>query len=108
MEEKTSVYDASDYAGIRAGIFDFYYGYERIYCSRHDHAGVQKSSSCEHDNNAENDCDNSVEWCFVAKKDGKEIATYISSDLEKLADSDETSHYLLAGIAKMLEEGKLK
>ena len=108
MEKKTEIYEASDYAGLRAANLEFYYGYERVYCSRHDHAGVQDSSSCQHDNNAENDCDNDVEWCFVAKRDGKEIATYISSDLEKLVDNgDGTASYLLAGIATMIAEKKL-
>ena len=105
---KTDIYEASDYAGLRAGDLSFYYGYERIYCSRHDHAGVQDSPSCTHDNNAENDCDNDAEWCFVAKKGDKEIATYTQGDLESLVDNeDSTRAYLLAGIARMIEEKKL-
>ena len=108
MEKKTEIYEASDYAGLRAADMEFYYGYEKIYCARHNHVGVQDSSSCQLDNNAENDCDNDTEWCFVAKKDGKRIATYIKSDLEQLAqDSDSMAYYLLAGIATMISEKKL-
>ena len=108
MEYKEEVYEASDYAGLRAGEWQFYYGYERVYCPRHAHAGAQDSTSCQHDNNAENDCDNDTEWCFVAKKGDKEIATYIKSDLESLVRfEDSTAHYLLAGIARMLASKKI-
>ena len=105
---KTEIYEASDYAGLRAGGYEFYYGYEKVYCPKHEVYGVQDSPNCKYDNNAENDCDQNTEWAFVAQKDGRIIKSYAQSDLVSLAkDSDSTAYYLLAGIAKMLEEKEL-
>lgn len=107
-KEKPQIFEASDYAGIKAGDFYLYYGYERIYCPRHDHAGMQDNTSCEHDNNAENDCDNDTEWCFVAKKGETVIAWYRKSDLDDLVRQENScAQYLMAGIAAMLEGKKL-
>lgn len=109
MKKETQINESSDYATLRAGELEFYYGYERIYCPRHAYAGIQNSTSCQHDNNAENDCDNDTEWCFVAKKGDAEIVTYVKSDLETLVkNEDSTAHFLLAGIATMIQENKLK
>ena len=105
---ETEIYEASDYAGLRAGGYEFYYGYEKIYCPTHDVYGVQDSSSCKYDNNAENDCDQNTEWAFVAKKGDRIITSYAKSDLESIAkDSDSTAYWLLAGIAKMLADKEI-
>lgn len=104
----THIYEASDYAGIEAGDYKFYYGYERVFCPTHHVMDVQDSPNCEYDNNSENDCDGNTEWCFVAFSKEKIVAWYSTSDLESLVKEGEgTAHYLLAGIAKMLEDKKL-
>lgn len=108
MAKEIDIYEASDYAGLKAGGYDFYYGYEVIYCPKHSYAGIQESPHCAHDNNADNECDNDTEWCFTARKDGEIFASYIQSDLETLIkNEDNTSEYILAGIATMLKEKKL-
>lgn len=106
MEKKeTRIYEASDYAGMNVGDLSLYYGYEKIFCPTHHVYGMQESTSCEHDNNAENDCDNDIEWCFAAKFGDKPAVWYSRSDLEKLVNNeDSTSEYLLAGIAKLFED----
>jgi hypothetical protein len=104
-----TVYSSSDYAGGSAKDWGFYYGYEAIYCPNHSFADVQESVDCTHDNNGENDCDNVILWCFVAKYQGKIVAWYTTEDLEASGiNLDDTAQCVLAGILLMLKEGKLK
>lgn len=105
---KARVYEASDYAGISSGDAEFYYGYETVFCPRHAVYGPQDSGHCSYDNNGNEECDEQTEWCFVAKKHGEIIGWYPQSKLEPLLDNgDSMAQYLLAGIAKLLNEGKL-
>lgn len=72
---KPYVSTASDYAIATTGKFHFYYGYE------------------ETDPNTE-------DWCFVAKKSGKEVMRLTNSQLLELCDVDAQSpeSMLLTGI----------
>lgn len=106
MKEKPRSYEASDYAGLQGGDWEFYYGYETIFCPKHSVYGPQDSSSCAYDNNGNEECDGQVEWCFVAKQRGEILGWYPQSKLEKLAGGDQMSHYLMAGIALLVIEGK--
>lgn len=69
------VYFASDYAGMKAGDFSFYFGYEELV----------------------ND-----EWAFVAKHTGIEVMRVPQSKLGKVFPC-EPHEYLLCGIAMFIE-----
>ena len=70
---------ASDYAEATSGKYQFYYGYE------------------ETDPNSE-------DWCFVARKGGKELMRLTNSELMSLCDVDQQSpqSMLLTGILAYL------
>lgn len=98
------IYEASDYAGIVTADYEFYYGYEEIYCPKH---SKDKLLSCTDHAEIDDNCD-TEEWCFVAKKNGNVIAWYPESKLKNLVEiPDQMSHYLMAGMALFLEEKKL-
>ena len=98
------IYVASDYAGIKVADYEFYYGYENIYCNEHPEKGLQESPEC----SANEDCGD-LDWCFVAKKGNKIIGWYTQSKLETLGDEqrDETSLFLMAGIALLFKDNLL-
>lgn len=87
MKEET--YVASDYAGLIAGKYEFYYGYEEIICKKHDD-NYKKCSNA--------DCENDT-WAFVAKVNGKEVYRTALEDTD-----DEMGQNLLKGIAKYLAQ----
>lgn len=62
MIDGTAVHIASDYAVAESDGYQFYYGYEHTRCPEHG-----DDARCE-------DCE--VEWCFVAKKDGREFERF--------------------------------
>jgi len=68
-------YHSDDYAGLESGNLKFYFGYEEI------------------DEKTE-------EWCFVAKKDNKEILRIPQSELNKKCKNmlDMPQDYLIFGI----------
>jgi len=67
------IYTASDYAGIDAGDFRFYYGYEQT------------------------DADDN--WLFVAHQNGKKIMSYTAEQLGG-EDTDPPRDILMRGIAR--------
>lgn len=97
------IYTASDYAGLKIGTLEFYYGYEQTYCKEHGRGGFPHGHQC--------DCDD-TEWCFVVWSDykkGKEILYYTRSQIEKWyeyaspeLDRGEQEYWLLAGIGMYL------
>ncbi len=68
-KHKVNTYWASDYAGLEAGDYSFYYGYEETFCPKH------KNKNCE-----DYGCE-LREWCFVAKIKDKEVMRIPSSKL---------------------------
>lgn len=72
-------YHASDYAGMSAGRYGFYFGYEET-------AGEGDDE----------------EWCFVAKKDGKEVFRATASQIG-WSGGDPTEWGVLEGIALYIE-----
>ena len=90
MKEET--YVASDYAGLRAGKYEFYYGYEEVICKKHNN----DFNKC-----ADADCENDT-WAFVAKVGGKEVYRTALDNTD-----DEQGENLLKGIAKFLASNSL-
>lgn len=82
---KKDVYEASDYAGLQVGHFDFYYGYE---CTE-----------------ADDEEDVESPWCFRARIAGREIIL-TQSDIGASSQWD-CAENLLKGIATLLERGDL-
>jgi hypothetical protein len=76
----SNFYIAGDYAGIESNGVSLYYGYEVT--------------------------DENNEWCFVAKADGKSV-TIPSSELG-VRDTFECGECLIAGIAKLFKDNKIK
>ena len=78
MKTKTSVFSASDYAGLGTEKYAFYYGYEE---------------TDEEDN-----------WCFTTseQESGKEIVRYSSVELGVVGEYPEIA--LLHGIGKFIQE----
>jgi len=87
--KKVEVGVSDDYATLTVGKLEFYFGYERTYCPKCGKDNLE----CEHE---------SSEWCFTAKRAGKELMRIPQS---KLVDEDswpEMATALLAGIGKFL------
>lgn len=73
-------YYSDDYAGLNAGKFSFYYGYEET--------------------DVKNDS-----WCFVVKENGREIFRKSEIEIKKNIDNrqlDDVRDYLIAGIGMWL------
>lgn len=91
-EHNADVYIASDYAGMKSGNLHFYFGYEHIVCAYH-----ENEEECDR-----RDCDEK-EWAFVVSRAEKEILVIPQSKLHPRKNED-TSFYLLSGIALFLKE----
>ncbi len=75
-------YYSDDYAGLVSGNLSFYYGYEVT-------------------------DENSDDWCFQVKKNGKEIFKVTTTEIEKALQKpfmqlDNPTDYLIAGIGMWL------
>lgn len=92
--EKIDTYIASDYAGLKAGKYEFYFGYEITVCPKH-----KSSDEC-----SEADCDKG-EWAFQATISGKEVMKVPESKLYP-RKNESPEFYLLAGIGKFLKSLK--
>lgn len=89
-------YTASDYAGMNAGIYSFYYGYEFEWCPEHGFTDHTPHQECEVEG---------AEWAFQAKKHDKTIAQYKASELsDNRQDWCETGDMLLNGFCKLFED----
>lgn len=90
--EQVRLFWSDDYAGLRTGELDFYFGYER--------------TSCPHGHDADCDYCDEKEWCFVARRDGREVARYTQGELDRDTDGrldpGEPYGHLLAGIGRFL------
>lgn len=78
------IYEAGDYAGVQAGKWRMYYGYEET---------VPED-------------DEEGEWAFVVKYDREEVCRYAASSIPG-NDRFSCATKLLGGIARMLDEGLL-
>lgn len=94
-----NVYSSSDYAGLRAGDFSFYYGYERIFCKKH---GFQIAETTDECDDLSDECQD-AEWCFEATYKDKVFAQIPCSSLET-SDNFNVYECLLLGIGKVFEE----
>jgi hypothetical protein len=83
---KPRTYIAGDNAGLDAGKYQFYFGYEETVCNDH----------------SPEDCEN-CEWAFVAKLYRRELMRIPQSKLG-VPDGADMSEYLLAGLAKCIAE----
>lgn len=96
--EKTGIefYGSHDYIGLKAGRFEFYYGYQRILCPIH---GKSNENHCKDENGFDVECDQE-EWAFTVEDRGKEIMRLASSEIESM-DSRylEIIEKLVVGIA---------
>lgn len=79
-----NAYIASDYAGLEAGVYEFYFGYERTICPVHGN-----DSKCE--------C-NDKQWAFVARKNGQEVGRLSARQVHY--HGGECVEALLRGIAR--------
>lgn len=86
---KTDVYYSDDYAGMNAGKYSFYFGYEQTYCPEH------SNKNCE-----DNGCE-LREWCFTADMEGREVMRIPASKL--WFEHKDVLEYLLLGIGKFME-----
>lgn len=80
---KNKVYYSDDYAGLKAGDLDFYYGYE-----------VEEKG----------------EWCFQVKKGEVVLVTLTTSEIQSVSDPfqlDDPKDFLLAGIGMFLAKVSL-
>lgn len=80
---KVEQYYSDDYAGMRTDKFHFYYGYEK-------------------------EDPVTEEWMFEVKKDGKEIYTLTTSDIENQCEKRQLripQDYLLVGIGIWMSNG---
>ena len=87
-------YLASDYAGIRFDGGEFYYGYEKTYCTK------CKKIDCD---NEKHDDNGYIEWCFVATL-GDVITTTPFSQLTGCKDMFNVEKCLMAGIGLFLSK----
>jgi len=87
--ENIDVYAKSDYAGLKLGEIEFYYGYEDTFCEEH---GSQRCVDF---------CDKS-EWAFTVRLKGEEVIRIPQSKLHPKA-GEEVMFYLLAGIGHYLK-----
>lgn len=92
---KLEAYKSSDYAGLEAGKFHFYFGYEETVCKKH-----KSQEKCE-----EVDCE-SREWAFTASHGGNELMRVSESELAKHAggETDDVAHGLVLGIGKFMNK----
>lgn len=88
---KIDVYVSDDYAGLDAGDFSFYFGYEQTACPKH-----KTEEACERV-----DCEKR-EDCFVASISNKEVLRIPRSKLYPKED-EEPLFYVLAGIGIFLQ-----
>lgn len=89
-KENIDVYAKSDYAGLRVGGIEFYFGYEDTFCEEH-------GTICCVDY-----CDES-EWAFVVKRGSDELMRIPKSKLHPIV-GEEMMFYLLAGIGHYLKQ----
>lgn len=79
---------SDDYAVLRSGSYDFYYGYEYTVPEVVDY-----------------DTDEDFEWAFVAWRDGEEVMRTTARELGSPTDYwEDPSVTLLRGIGKFIEE----
>lgn len=74
---QVNIYHSNDYAGLDAGKFQFYYGYEAT------------------------DPKNNDMWCFQVKENGQEVFNITRSEIEHNTENhqlDSAQDYLIAGI----------
>jgi hypothetical protein len=82
---QVEVYKSDDYAGLEAGKYEFYYGYEVTEVTSTDDEGYENES-----------------WCFQVKVKGKIVMTltreYIEKNVKMENHLDSPEDYLNAGI----------
>ena len=88
---KTDVYCSDDYAGLEAGKYSFYFGYEMTICPVKSHKEDCEDNGCE-----------KREWCFVASINKKEVMRIPASKLYP-KKQEEPMFFLLAGIGIFLK-----
>lgn len=82
-----NAYSASDYAGLKAGVYEFYFGYEHTKCPTH---GNDAGEAC-------GECGMDV-WAFVAWRDGKQLGRLSAKELSY--HGEDCMEILLRGIAR--------
>lgn len=83
-----SAYVASDYAGLRAGVYEFYFGYEHTKCPAHGNdAGSEVCGGC-----------GMGVWAFVAWKAKEEVGRLSAKELDY--QGGDCAEILLRGIAR--------
>lgn len=97
-------YSSSDYAGVEAGKFSFYFGYEVTVCKKHKIIDGGHTFMGRGEKNC--DCDD-TEWAFQAVYSGKDgdkvFATIPQSDLGEF-DGDYCMEGVVRGMAMIFEE----
>lgn len=80
MNKQLDAYFSDDYAGLDAGRYEFYYGYEVVV----------------------NEDDENSDWCFIVKEEGNIIFTLSTTEINNLTKEIRQMYdpvsYLLAGI----------
>lgn len=89
-QNNMDVYTSDDYCGLEAGRYQFYYGYEEVWCVDHGPACPEGY-----------DCEKS-EWAFTAQIDGKEVMRLPKSKLHP-EKGEVPFWYLVAGIGHFLK-----
>ena len=99
MSEDVSISD--DYASVTAGDYEFYFGYEKVWCSKcHKEVdyGGDDWEACE---------DHVTDWCFVVTHKGEEVFRRLGPVL--MGDDytgqgyDEPAEMLLRGMAAFIK-----
>ncbi len=89
--QNIDVYCSDDYAGLKAGKYKFYFGYEETMCPIKSHKEDCEDNGCK-----------KREWCFVAIVNNKEIMRIPVSKLYPKKE-EEPMFFLLAGIGLFLQ-----
>ena len=93
---KLRAYKASDYAGLDAGAYHFYFGYEEKWCKLHKRDGSKCPERCDE-----------LYWiedCFVVRKGKKIIMRIQESELGK--EVEDFANGLVLGIGHFILKNK--
>lgn len=83
---------SDDYASIRSGPYEFYYGYESLSCRIHG----DNNQACE-----ANNCDE-TEWAFTVLKNARTLVKVPGSSLGRTKPGERVEDRLMAGLSRFL------